>query len=50
MIALGTLLHEALESEFLGSRGWPGVVVEHPDQPAVNVDALVICSPSLSPT
>ena len=40
-IALAGLLHEALESEFRGSGGWPGVVEDHADDDQGAVDALV---------
>lgn len=40
-IALGDLLHRALEAAFLGSGGWPDVIVRHADYDQMRVDALV---------
>ena len=40
-MALTELLHGALETAFLGSEGWAGVVARHPDDDQAAVDALV---------
>jgi hypothetical protein len=40
-IALGDLLHRALEAAVLGSGGWPGVVTKHDGYDQIRVDALV---------
>ena len=40
-IALGDLLHRALETAFLGSGGWPDVILRHDDCEQIRVDALV---------
>ena len=40
-MALTELLHGALETAFLGSEGWAGVIARHPDDDQVAVDALI---------
>jgi hypothetical protein len=40
-IALGDLLHRALETAVLGGGGWPEVIRRHDDCEQIRVDALV---------
>ena len=40
-LAIASLLHDALETAFLGGSGWPGVIERHPDDDQIPVDALL---------
>ena len=40
-VAIGEIVGQAMESEVLGERGWPGVVEDHADDDPERVDALV---------
>ena len=40
-IALGEIVRQALEAEYIGAAGWVGVVDRFEDQPRERVDALV---------